>query len=234
MALSARHELKYYISRSQYEILSRLLKKVLSPDKHADENNEYHIRSLYFDSIFNDAVFEKVAGVADRNKYRIRIYNCSDSIIRMECKTKINNYISKRGATISRDLCEQLIACDPSGLEHTDSGLLRDVFREMRVKLMRPVVIVDYIREAYTHPAEEVRITFDKQLRSGLGQTDIFNKQLPVYPPLADPDQVILEVKFNRILPEYISQLLSQAAGWASRNAISKYVICRGHEGLDY
>ena len=31
--------------------------------------------------------------------------------------------------------------------------------------LLDPTVIVDYHREAYTHPAEDVRITFDKRLR---------------------------------------------------------------------
>ncbi len=234
MAPTPRHELKYYISQSQYQVLSRVLKTTLQPDRHGDENNEYHIRSLYFDTVYNTALAEKIAGVADRNKYRIRIYNCSDSIIRMECKSKINTYISKRGVAIDRDLCEQLIAADPTGLENSSSGLLRDVFREMRLRLLRPVVVVDYVREAYTHPVEEVRITFDKQLRSGLGSTDIFNKNLPVVPPLPNPDQIILEVKFNRLLPTYISQLLSSAAGWASRNAISKYTICRQYEGKDF
>ena len=75
MALAARHELKYFISQGQYQILSRLLGQVLWPDEHADEQNEYHIRSLYFDTISDAALHEKVSGVADRNKYRIRFYN---------------------------------------------------------------------------------------------------------------------------------------------------------------
>lgn len=229
-----RHELKYFISKSQYQILSRVLQAALRPDPHADENNEYHIRSLYFDNVFDSALMEKVAGTARREKYRIRIYNCRDSVINMECKAKFDRYISKRSVRISRDLCEQLIACDPAGLENTESGLLRDVYREMRLRLLHPVVVVDYVREAYLHPAEEVRITFDKQLRSGLNQTDIFNRALPVFPPLPDPDQVILEVKFNRVLPPYISRLLSAAAGWSSRSAISKYTLCRQYEGKDF
>jgi hypothetical protein len=234
MALFVRHELKYYISQSQYQVLSRLLSNLLWPDEHADENNEYHIRSLYFDSVFDDALCDKISGVADRDKYRIRIYNYSDKLILMECKSKIDTYISKRSTSISRDLCEQLIAGDPNGLENTDSGLLRDVFREMRLHLLHPVVVVDYVREAYVHPAEEVRITFDKQLRSGLFQTDMFDPRLPVIPVLADCNQIIMEIKFNRVLPSYISDIISAAAGWASRSAISKYTICRRFEGNEY
>ena len=234
MALFVRHELKYYVSQSQYQVLSRLLAKMLWPDAHADENYEYHIRSLYFDTVFDDALRDKISGVAERDKYRIRIYNYSDSIIRMECKSKIGTYISKRSAVISRDLCEQLIAGDPAGLENTDSGLLRDVFREMRLHFLHPVVVVDYVREAYLHPAEEVRITFDKQLRSGLHLVDMFDPSLPVIPAMADANQIIMEIKFNRVLPSYISQIISDAAGWASRSAISKYTICRQYEGKEY
>ena len=43
--------------------------------------------------------------------------------------------------------------------------------------------IVDYLREAYLHPAEEVRITFDMQLRTGLNSIDLFNPYIPTVPP---------------------------------------------------
>jgi len=233
VALRARHELKYFISTSQYQVLSRVLSQVLHPDPHSDENNEYHIRSLYFDTVFNDALYEKISGVANRDKYRIRIYNYSDRRINFECKSKVGDLISKRSALITRDLCEQLMIGDPSGLENTPYGLLRDVFREMRLRLLKPVVIVDYVREAYLHPVENVRITFDKQLHSGLYSHDLFNPHLPTVPPIGS-DQVILEVKFDRVLPTYISDVLSQSVGWACRSAISKYTLCRRFEGLEY
>lgn len=228
-----RHELKYYISQSQYQVLSRMMRVLLDRDAHSDENGEYHIRSLYFDTIFDDALHDKIAGTQNRDKYRIRIYNCQDSFIRMECKSKYDNYIHKRQAVINRALTEQLMTGDPSGLENTSSGLLREVYREMRLHLLRPVVIVDYIREAYLHPVEEVRITFDKQLRTGLFSHDLFNPALPTVPPLAE-DLVILEVKFNRVLPQYLREVLSLAAGWSQRSAISKYTLCRVFEGKEY
>ena len=82
-----RHELKFFISEMQYQVLSRQLDRVLWRDPNGDENNEYHIRSLYFDTIFNDALFDKLDGVQNRNKYRIRIYNLKDKLIKLECKT---------------------------------------------------------------------------------------------------------------------------------------------------
>lgn len=231
--LNLRHELKYYISHSQYEVLKRMLCATLKPDPHADENNEYHIRSLYFDTLFDAALNEKISGVNRRDKYRIRIYNMSDSVINMECKSKYESYISKRSTRISRLVSEQIIAKDPNGLENTSSGLLSDVFREMRLNLLRPVVIVDYVREAYLHPAEKIRITFDKQLRTGLNSIDLYNKNLPTV-PVFPHEVIILEVKFNRTLPPYISNMLSLAAGWSTRSAISKYTLCRQYEGKNY
>ena len=234
MALPLRHELKFPITRTQLEVLRHTIGNVLTLDPNAaKETRSYHIRSLYFDTVFDDALYDKIAGVKDRDKYRIRIYNLSDKIIHMECKTKVGSLISKRSAKISRDLADQLIAADPTGLEYTQSGLLRDVYREMRTRLLHPVVIVDYEREAYIHTAEEVRITFDMRVRSGLNSIDLFNPHVPTVPVL-DHDETILEVKYNRVLPPYIRDMLSWACPEAVQCAVSKYTLCRKYEEKEY
>ena len=215
----------------EYEVLSRVLDKTLHRDPNGDENNEYAIRSLYFDTIFNSAVADKVEGVKNRDKYRIRIYNMSDRLIRMECKTKVGNLISKRSLKIPKTLAEQLIAGDSTGLEATRSGLLRDLYREMTIHLLKPVVIVDYVREAYLHQAEEVRITFDKQLRTGLNSKDLFNPYIPTLCPF-DEECYILEIKYNRVMPPYIRNLICTYVKSAQNSAISKYVWCRRYEYL--
>lgn len=226
-----RHELKYLITPTELGALRRVLDPLMQRDPNGDENNEYIIRSLYFDTIFDDALEEKIAGVGTRKKYRIRIYNFSDRIIKLECKTKYGDLISKQSVSIPRELADQLIAGDPEGLQRMRHPLLHDVFREMRTRLLRPAVIVDYVREAYIHPAEEVRITFDKQLRSGLFSHDMFDPMLPTYPVLDDPVE-ILEVKFDEFLPTYLQSVLSGFT--AQRMAVSKYVHCRRYENKEY
>ena len=228
--LPLRHELKFFINEMQYIVLSGILDQVLQRDPNGDEYNEYHIRSLYFDTAFDDALHDKLDGVQNRDKYRIRIYNLTDKQIKMECKTKVGSLISKRSLSIPRDLCEQLMAGDPSGLETTRSGLLNDVYREMTVNLLHPVVLVDYVREAYLHPAEEVRITFDKQLRTGMRSIDLFNPHVPTIPPF-DNGEIILEVKYNRVLPPFIRDILCTYCPGAVQSAISKYTWCRRFEG---
>ena len=226
-----RHELKYHITPAELTVLRGVLAPVMQLDPNGNENHEYHIRSLYFDTINDDALEEKIAGVGNRKKYRIRIYNFSDKVIKLECKSKYGDLISKQSVSIPRELAEQLIAGDPDGLQRMRHPLLHDVYREMRTRLLRPAVIVDYVREAYIHQAEEVRITFDKQVRTGLYSVDMFNPQIPTYPVFDDPVE-ILEVKFDEFLPSYLQSILSGIT--AQRSAVSKYTWCRRYENKEY
>ena len=127
-----RHELKYFISDAAHAQLSALLGSVLHRDSHADANGEYFIRSLYFDDAYDTAYHTKMSGVEVRDKYRIRIYNCSDKTIFLERKHKRGEYISKSSVRITRRLCEQLMNGNPTGLDRSDNPLLRDVYRLAR------------------------------------------------------------------------------------------------------
>ena len=228
--LPARHELKYFINPAELEVLRARLDPVLQLDKHCLPHGTYAIRSLYFDTIDNSAYFDKVDGVMARDKYRIRIYNLSDKAIYLERKRKLGDLIQKSSVRISRDLCDQLMRGDPSGLYRSDNTLIQDLYVQMRTRLLRPAVVVDYDREAYLHPAENVRITFDMNLRSGLHGTDLFDPHLPTVCP-HDRNVEILEVKFDNYLPDHIAALLSGLS--AERSAISKYVMCRRFEPLE-
>jgi len=45
--------------------------------------------------------------------------------------------------------------------------------------------------------------------------------------------ETILEVKYNRVLPPYIVDLLSFACPEAVQTAVSKYTLCRQYEGKE-
>ncbi len=224
-----RHELKYFINRGDMIALGHRLGGVLHTDAHADENGEYFIRSLYFDDAYDMAYYDKTYGVQARDKYRIRIYNLSDEAIFLERKRKMGDLIHKETARISRKLCDQLIAGNPKKLDLVDNALLNDMFREMRTRLLRPRVLVDYTRETFTHPAENVRITFDKRLRTGMYSHDLFDSDVLTVSPI-DTEREILEVKYDTYLPDFISLMLNGVP--AERCAISKYVMCRRFEPL--
>jgi hypothetical protein len=225
--LSLRHELKYDIDTLQHQVLQKKLRTVLKPDPYMGPNRCYNIRNLYFDDVKDTALQEKQAGVPNRKKYRIRIYNHSDAVIKFERKSKINQYIFKESTRITRCEADQIIAGDFSFLAKSEDCLLREFYVENRCKLMRPVVIVEYDREAYVHPVGNVRITFDTDLRTGLGPTSFFDNDICTMGVVNRPS-VILEVKYNEVLPQYICGLFPNTI--RPRLAIGKFVLCRDQQ----
>jgi hypothetical protein len=223
-----RHEIKFFLSSTDALWLSARLSAALDRDRNAGPDGSYLVRSLYLDDAFNSAYYDKIAGSPSRDKYRVRLYKMDDRVILLERKRKLGDLIQKDSAQISRRLAERIEAGDPTGFERVDNSLIRDLYREMRTKLLRPVVLVDYAREAFCHPAENARVTIDRYLRAG-PRYGLFDPGVPTLPAL-DVDQAILEVKFDRVLPDFIASLLWDAP--AARCAISKYVACRRFEPL--
>ena len=83
-----RHEYKYLISRADAELLKLRLPHIMERDTHSGDSGRYTIRSLYFDDFANTAYYEKVDGVAQRAKYRIRFYDYDSSLIKLEKKNE--------------------------------------------------------------------------------------------------------------------------------------------------
>lgn len=223
-----RHEQKYYISDQEYELLSRRLPLTMDRDKHARKSGKYFIRSLYFDDYLDSAFADKFSGVESRDKYRIRIYNLRDDVISLERKHKEGAFIQKQSLRLSREEADSLIRGDFGFLYRRGEKFARELYAAFRLGHLRPRVIVDYWREAYVFPLEDVRVTFDMDIRTAYRSTAIFNKALPTYPAMEEYGMV-MEVKFNGHLPAYIRTLIQPAYN-AQRAAISKYCMSRRFE----
>ena len=100
--MQLRHEVKYFISYGEYLVLRDKLMAAMPMDEHSvKQSRGYHISSLYFDDINNSAMWEKMDGVQDRQKYRIRIYNLKDSPIHLENKMKFSQMTAKASCALS-------------------------------------------------------------------------------------------------------------------------------------
>jgi len=224
-----RHELKYHLTFMQYRILRQNLKTVLKLDPHAGPDGRYHIRSLYFDDFKNTAYFDKAAGVPTRKKYRMRIYNVCDDFIKFERKNKFNEYVFKETEVVSREEADRILSGDVAFLADSNSQLLRCFYLECRRNLLHPVVLVDYLREAYVHPVGNVRITFDIGVRTALGPISFFDRNTSTV-TVCDEPGVILEVKFGRVLPQIVRGLFLDDI--QPRSALGKFAACRGSKGV--
>lgn len=162
-------------------------------------------------------------GVVDRQKWRIRIYNYSDSSIKLERKKKWGSYIHKDSASLTKEEYRKILEGDYEFLLSSEQPLCREFYYECTVKLQRPKVVVDYEREPLIRPEGDVRITFDRDVRAGAFDYDIFDPFLPVTSVL-DENMMVLEVKFTEMIPELIKELLPLDGQEFS--AISKYTLC--------
>ena len=222
-----RHEIKFIISKQMSLILKQRLALAMDVDKNSvNLDNTYFIRSLYFDDINSTAYYEKIDGVLYRKKYRIRIYNNDSSFIRLERKWKHNNMTSKDQQKISKENCINLLTNQFDNIDKKllNNSLMKEFITDIKVFGLKPSVIVDYKRLAYTYPISEVRITFDERIKSGLYNCNLFNMNRITY-DVIDNNEVVLEVKFNEVLPEHISIILQTIPMY--RQAVSKFALCR-------
>lgn len=217
-----RNEWKYYISLWEAENLKRRLMPFMEVDPYA-RNGKYTIRSLYFDDYWNSSYEQKMMGVDDRKKWRVRIYDYSDSSIKLERKKKWGSYIHKDSANLTREEFEKILVGDYLFLMEKESALCKEFYYECMVNLYRPKVIVDYEREPLIYRYGDVRITFDSDVRAVVGGYDIFDPELTSFYVL-DPGMTVLEVKFTEMIPDLIKKLLPLDGQQFS--AISKYTLC--------
>lgn len=197
-----RHELKHLISLSdKYQLIARL-GAICSPDPHYGAES-YHIRSLYFDNVYDKALVERLNGLEYREKFRIRFYNFDDSYIVLEKKIKHNQLCGKQSARVTRSEVESLLCGDIQWLLQKDSPLCHELYAKMRAQLLKPKVIVDYSRRAFVYAPGNTRITLDDNIRTGLSSLDLFNPNLVTVP--ADITRsIVLEVKYDQYIPDII------------------------------
>lgn len=221
-----RHEYKFFITYADYLALKARLEAVAKPDGNTLENGTYIIRSLYFDNVYDRALRQKIEGVNQREKFRIRCYNYDDGFVRLEKKSKLNGLTNKNSAPITKEEAQKIINGDINWMATSERALVVELYSKMKSQQLRPKVIVEYTREPYVYAAGNVRITFDSRLRTGLRNADMFDFDLPTIP--AGDGTVLMEVKYDEFLPTVIRDILQ--VDNRRCQAFSKYCVCRMYD----
>ena len=212
-----RSELKFIITKYQMQLLKSNLECIMERDINSSVDGSYFIRSLYFDDYKDTAYNQVINGLSEREKYRIRYYNYDSNFIRFENKYKKNNMNKKTSVNINKEDVVKII--DNQEIS-TNDNLLSLFLIKKNTELYRPVVIIDYNRDAYIYKAGNVRITFDYNLTCSYDIDNFFKKDIDSI-PLLDKNEVILEVKFDEFLPSFIRQILNIDS--IERTSFSKY-----------
>lgn len=220
-----RHEVKHEINNHDMLILRQRLRAVMKPDPHA-VNGQYTIRSLYFDTLDDKALREKLDGVNIREKYRIRLYNNDPSVIHLERKFKHGGLGYKTSANLTPEQAQAIADGDVEWMSHSTDEVILGFYTKLRNEGLKPTVIVDYTREPFVFDPGNVRVTLDYGIRTGIRCTDFLNPEC-VTIPIAD-SPCILEVKWDAYLPDVIRNAIQLENRRGS--AFSKYAACRMYD----
>lgn len=230
-----RREYKYLIPSAYLDDLRSEFLPFVEHDKYSlsRPNYEYTIRSIYYDTRKLTFYHEKLEGVKNRKKLRIRGYNefSENSIVLLEIKRRLNDFIDKNRAIMNyRDLNVLFETCDiEQYVTCKDENNLNDAkrfFYNYTKKSLMPISLVVYDREAFFSKFNpNIRITFDKNLRY---------KSFPVFADLFDenglkPTEImsrnfLLEMKFHNGYPEAFQKIINKFK--LKRMPFSKYEVC--------
>jgi hypothetical protein len=234
-----RHERKYLVPNYLLDPLRSRFGGFVRPDLYSDEDKrgryQYTVRSIYFDSHDMGYYHEKLSGLMDRRKLRVRGYNRLDPAdeVVLEIKKKSGSRILKHRAGICYRHLEEVLETgqvEPflfRGNGQDPLKAIEDAGRFLyhyKSRQLKPTCLVVYEREAYHGKHNPgVRVTLDKNIRS---------KAFPEINQLFSEDGLRLLFKSHFILE--IKYFESQMPSWAKSivyefklktEALSKYVI---------
>lgn len=219
----SRRELKYLITRQEMYRIKPQLSAILAADAHSGQEG-YRVRSLYFDSLFDTDFEDKVDGYDSRRKVRLRVYNTQDVTVKLELKEKTGSAQRKRSLLLIREEAERMMRGDYLFLLERQEPLAQQLYPFLETKCYRPKCIVEYDRVAYCRSENDIRVTFDQNLRATEANFDLFDDELMLY-PVAHPNEVTLEVKYRGFLYSHVKKLLNQSDRMQISN--SKYCLAR-------
>jgi len=218
MSDGMRHELKFYLPISMIDQIRPLIANHVQHDPYcADQpDNNYTVRSIYFDS--DDLLFyhEKIDSVKTRRKLRVRTYNTqeTDSIAfveikrkfgRVGCKDRLMLPLEKVDHAMNGVKPETVLGENPNFKDRSVLGKIRYL---LNMKRLHPVVLITYDREAFLGQRDPTtRVTFDRNIRSLLNPTmeQLFDESALVQ---FEDHQFVLELKFNEAMPGWMAVLI--------------------------
>lgn len=199
----------------------------MTKDPYTIDNSNYYVRSQYFENNFYTNFYEKVDGMRERHKYRIRIYDVSELStmpVYLERKSRLLERTFKARILIKTkdlDLIYNNKYDELLEIYNKESFLERFVFDCIR-KRLRPMVLVDYQRSPYISEYDtNFRLTFDRNIQSSIcsEKDSIFLKTS--HWKRVNAGYCTLEVKFLRRFPPWFRRIIQHYD--LKRVSISKF-----------
>ena len=223
----SRFEFKYILKKKISESIKSEVKQFMQQDNFTKYKDYYLVRSLYFDNYFFSHFHDKIDGVKNRHKFRIRTYTGEKNKlipIYLEMKGRDNQRTFKNRTKIKFEDVNTF--CKNKNLfnlkkKYSENKLIDQfIFDSYRKKIL-PKVVVDYNRQALlSKNGLYFRLTFDSDIKSCSSQ-NLFEKEHEW--KLCIPGNDILEVKFDLNIPPWFHRIIQNYQ--LKRISVSKFVL---------
>ena len=199
-----RKEIKYKLSLVEASLLESILDKILKLDKNSNSYGEYNVKTIYFENYLRETTIDKKRNINNLSKYRIRMYENNPNSIFLERKTNCSGVIKKDSEKVARDFVEDVMNGDLYNVLDKNSLLKTSFYLQMVLKQYRPYIIIEYIRKAYVEEKSNIRITLDRNIKSTMNYNSFFDSSSCEYMS----SSIILEVKYDRYIPDFVKDIL--------------------------
>ena len=227
----SRFEFKYIINKNLSKVIQQEVKNFTTNDDFSKKKDKYLVRSLYFDNNIFTNFKEKIDGIKNRHKFRIRTYSMKKNELvpmYLEMKGRDNQRTFKNRTKIEIDDLKSF--CGNKDLFHLkkkylDNKLINQFIFDFYRKKILPKVIIDYNRKALlSKNGLYFRLTFDSDIKACSSQ-DLFEKNHNWKECISGND--ILEVKFDLNIPPWFHRIIQNYQ--LKRISVSKFVL-----GMEY
>lgn len=205
-----RHELKYKLTKSQYQDLKEVMKNYMI----LDDFGKHSINNVYFDTNDYLLIRMSIEKPSYKEKLRVRSYGESDKNVFIELKKKYDGIVYKRRLKMERNLAYNFLKTKEIP-EENDQIAKEIQYFLTHFSELKPMIALNYKREAYFGIEDnDFRLTFDTEIQ--MKEIESENTKYVV-----DDDTVLLEIKTIMGIPLWLLHFLSNNKIY--KTSFSKY-----------
>ena len=108
-------------------------------------------------------------------------------------------------------------------MSKSENQLILELYSKIKSQILKPKTVGEHTREAFIFLPGNVRVTLDRNIKTGYLKTDLLDSEIPLVN--AGLNNIILEVKYDNFIPEIIKKIIN--TGGRRSEAISKYGASR-------
>lgn len=220
-----RYELKFALTKDQFEKIIPKINEYMNPDEYCQNGNQYSIYNIYYDTQDNNLIRTSLSKPYYKEKLRLRCYNYPLTLhdkVFMELKKKTGGIVHKRRAVMTLQEAYNFIS---SGKRPEINGYMNEqVANEIEYFLSRnevsPAVYISYKRMAFFGKNDkDFRITFDSDILTR--REDLFLEKGSFGENLLENGMYLMEVKISSSVPMWLAEIMAELEVY--KTSFSKY-----------